>query len=340
MATDCDMVRSGVNTLDDGFEVREIVVAQGIERTNSEFDGERTSYLAKGDRKMADFYASFRIPQSLQSKFSDMIIFGNDEAEYKSQAQQVKFKIRVVNTKDAFKKALETPGLHVIYSGHARYGRGPCFGQGAPTVSGEDWEQGTNPMTTGLLRMGFPVIGVHFSEIAKHQYSFYPVPESTEIKDEWRHPELPAKLKAVKIPDNLTAKIFPPGQPDDKYWGFHDREGEGVVLYAGWENTKGQPMDLGATKIKCRCFCCFGCSTFIHWHPILRKRKSWVRTEDDRFAYFTRRPSWPITTPAWIEALFSYPKPNKNQSWYPSLQWSVRRANQLVQARGNSCGII
>src|SRR4030095_5071850 len=41
-----------------------------------------------------------------------------------SLRQGVIFSIRVVNTKEEFVKSLLDPGLHLIYSGHARFGRG------------------------------------------------------------------------------------------------------------------------------------------------------------------------------------------------------------------------
>jgi hypothetical protein len=85
-------------------------------------------------------------------------------------------------------------------------------------------------------------------------------------------------------------------------------------------------MDLGATDVKCRVFCHFGCSTFKHNYPILRKRKGWKRTPDDRFAYWTTASALE-STPYWLHYLFVYPKENAFQSWYPSLQWAVQKTN-------------
>jgi len=82
--------------------------------------------------------------------------------------QGVRYLIKVVNTKDAFITALQTPGAHVIYSGHARFGRGPCFGAGGDST-GEMWEEGTTAQD-GIFRMGFPFIAVDVHDLT-HGYT-------------------------------------------------------------------------------------------------------------------------------------------------------------------------
>lgn len=325
------------NIINLNYELREIVVAQGLQSTNSYIDEKIAINVSKGEPDIAAEWRSVKIPDGLTKKFPSLSISG-DEAEYVSERQRVRFLIRVIDTKDKFKQALETPGLHVIYSGHARYGRGPCFG--LSDDPGDDWEQGSD-ITTGIFRMGFPVIGVHLSEIRKHGYRFLPVPSRMTIEKEWRHPELPTKLRHVSIPEDLVPYVLAQGTPiEESYWGFRDREGDGLVLWAGWESTISAPMDLGATNMRCRCFCGFGCSTFVHWYPILRKRKEWKRSETERFAYFTRRPSKAYLRTAWLEALFTYPRRNAFESWYPSLQWAVQRTNRILAAKNEYYGVI
>jgi len=315
------------NVLNTAYETRELIVAQGIDFTNADFVRQAGEH--GGDtRRMLEYC---RVPHSLQEDFPDVVIQG-DQAEYVSDVQHVRFTIRVINTKDAFKRALETPGVHVIYGGHARYGRGPCFGRRPDP--GEDWEQGADPNTGGLWRCGYPYIGVHFEDIRAHGYSFYPVAAGDELPREDIHPDVPRRLRRIRLPDDLRAKVLPQGQPlAEEYWGYSDREGEAVLLHAGWDNTPSMPMDLGATNLRCRCFCHFGCSTFRHNWRIIRQRRGWTRTETDRFAYFTTAPSMAITVPCWITALFQYPRRNDYESWYPSLQWARERANRLILAK-------
>ncbi len=316
------------SVLNTAYETREIVVAQGIQFTNRDFR-DAAAATSGTDREIFEYY---QIPAGLQDDFPEMQIRG-EQAEYVSEVQRVRFTIRLVTTKDAFKQALETEGLHVIYGGHARYGRGPCFGPN--DAPGEDWEQGSDPNTTGIWRTGYPIIGVPFDEIREHGYSFYPV--SAAAGDPARsdlHPDIPRRLRRVALPQDLQNKVVSQGRPlAAEYWGYASRDGDSVLIHAGWENTLSTPMDLGATNLRCRCFCNFGCSTFRHNWRILRERKEWRRTETERFAYFNTAPSLPLSTPCWLTALFTYPRRNDYESWYPSLQWSRERASNLIRAK-------
>ena len=80
----------------------------------------------------------------------------------------------------------------------------------------------------------------------------------------------------------------------------------------------------------CRCFVHLGCSSYLHNWRIIREYKGWARTPVDKFAYFCTAPSPGPTSAYWLRALFSYPRPNDYQSWYPSLQWARNRANALL----------
>jgi hypothetical protein len=94
-----------------------------------------------------------------------------NDFEYLNHRQRVHFTIQETTDKAVFKQWLEAPELHVIYNGHARYGRGPCFGRGEYDTKSEDWEQGTNAATKGLFRVGFPFIGIAAHEIFDHGYT-------------------------------------------------------------------------------------------------------------------------------------------------------------------------
>ena len=106
-------------------------------------------------------------------------------SEYLNHLQGVRYTIEETTSKQKFIEWLKTPELHVIYMGHARYGRGPCFGaRGIDTsvspevlVQTEDWEQGTDA-NSGIFRMGYPYIGVEVKELVDHGYTANPVKES------------------------------------------------------------------------------------------------------------------------------------------------------------------
>ncbi len=318
------------------YELREIVVAQGIEHLN-------TNPWMAPDGTEGDPTHGVRIPRGLESYFPnnrehEWVRIDDTSAEFVSHVQRVRYTIRVITRKDEYKTALETPGLHVIYMGHSRYGRGQCFGP-SPTP-GDDWEQGSNATTRGLFRTGYGVIGVHFSEMREHRYKFYPVPSSVQIRSGWRHPEIPGSLRAVRLPDDLRDRLLPVAQPEhDRYWGFRDGEGEGLLLWAGWTDTISDPNDLGGVEPQCRCWCFFSCSTSLHYWRIVRHRKEWKRTATDRFAYFTNAVSYPLTTWAWLRAVFEYPQRNDFQSWYPSLEWAKRRCGRILRQEGYRYGI-
>jgi hypothetical protein len=320
--------------LNSSYELREIVVAQGIEHHNTD------PWLTPRDGSTY----GYQIPRGLQDYFPnnaehEWSRIDDTSAEFVSHTQRVRYTIQVINTKDEYKRKLETPGLHVIYMGHSRYGRGQCFGPSSDP--GDDWEQGANTTTGGLFRTGYPVVGVHFSELREHGYSFYPVSATTQIRSTWYHPEIRrGNLHRIALPDDLQSKLLPVAQPmEERYWASRDGEGETLLLWAGWTDTISTPMDLGAIEPQCRCWCIFSCSTRLHYWSIVRQRKNWRRTATDRFAYFTTSVSYPLTAWAWLRAIFEYSRPNDYQSWYPSLEWARVRCGRILREEDYSFGI-
>ena len=319
------------------YELRQIVVAQGIEHHNS------NPWMQPEAGRTGNSPHGYQIPRGLDVYFPDnaeheWVRMSDTSAEFLSHTQRVRFTIDVITTKDAYKRELETPGKHVIYMGHSRYGRGQCFGP-EPTP-GEDWEQGSDTNTWGLFRTGYKVIGVHFSEMREYQYSFYPVPASTRIEWSWRHPELSPNLRPVPLPDDLQSRVLPVGQPlQERYWGFGSGENAGVALWAGWKDTISRPMDLDAVNLQCRCLCIFSCSTRLHYWRAVRRWKNWRRTADDHYAYFTTSVSNPPTTWAWLRAVLEYPRRNDFEPWYRSLEWAKRRTGVILRQQGYNYGI-
>jgi len=339
-----------VNVVNTNFEIRELVVAQGLQFHNDDLE-RRYRFLGQTDPAQLANLNQFTIPRSLANDFPDIVIQDDNNAVFISDAQRVEFRIRVINTKDAFKTALETPGIHVIYTGHARWGRGPCFGPELPVnlankdgqeITGDNWEMGEDPVRFGLFRMGHPFVGLPFSELDDHQYRMRPVPTTQKVN--------PADIdKSITNPNSLRPVSLRGSRFEnfildpvvDSYWGCTTIEGPGLLLFAGFENTPPlpppfisppQPMDLGATDLKCRCFSLQACETFDHFHPILRKRKGFTRTETEGFAYFTTDLSNTTLNRAYIGSLFEFPERNDFKSWFPSLEFAKNRTNQKLAA--------
>src|SRR5271154_4064695 len=93
------------------YETRRLVLAYGIQFHKDESLGGLTfqEYMADNFQPSADI-----------EKISDM--------EYVNHLQGVRFTIEETTKRTEFYTYLKTPEIHLIYEGHARYGRGPCFG--------------------------------------------------------------------------------------------------------------------------------------------------------------------------------------------------------------------
>ena len=154
---------SGHTTLSPAYETRELKIAYGIQfHPGESLDKTPQQYLTDHLHLSADL-----------EKVND--------TEYISHVQGVRFTIEESTSKQQFITWLKTPEIHLIYMGHARYGRGPCFGaQGISNgalVQTEDWEEGSDAVS-GIFRMGYPYIGIEASEVIEHGYTCNPVKES------------------------------------------------------------------------------------------------------------------------------------------------------------------
>lgn len=142
-------IRSG-GTLAVAMETRNIVVAQGIQFTNADNAAYPYCVLPKGLNEPLATRVDW--PASLKTRPPLPIVTTATGFEYTDIVQGVKFVVYIITTKAAFRNALLTPNVHLVYDGHARYGRGPCFGilpvPGQVSTT-EYWEDGTNPTTTG-----------------------------------------------------------------------------------------------------------------------------------------------------------------------------------------------
>lgn len=302
------------------YEVRNITLARGVQFHN-------------------DSAGQYAIPDYLVSKIgSDVETLDDGTITYNSDKQHVTFVITQVTAKTDFKTALETPGIHVIYCGHARFGEGMCFGD--DDSPGEVWGKGTDS-TNGLWRTGFPYIGLPVtSDILEHQFTVNPVtgdqdkPSSSDCHPHVRNVYSKMQvLDASSFDSSLLSYIGSTGTSNG-FWGYdaHSEAGKyerHVLVNSGWTSTDVDPMDLGATNMSCKVFCCIGCSTFIHNYPVVRKLKAWTRNGDDHYAYWTTNVTYssPMTA-FYLYRLLTYPTRNDYQPWANSLAYAVRMANQ------------
>jgi hypothetical protein len=333
-------------------ETRNIILAQGIEFNNSDLDA---------DDKIPDGSLATR----LKAAGTPLTITSPGRATFRSVKQGVTYNIKVVNKKAEFIAALKSnKTTHVIYDGHSRYGRGACFG--TSKAAGEDWEAG-HDKDTGLFRMGMPFVGVPLKDVGHHFYSTSLIPSSTKLNSDDCEHDLAASLGSLKAhslaeigtiykaivaaekkkpaakqeslePDEkkvmslLKVKGAAP-KATDKFWTCILRgEGFSLVLDAGWDKTASAPADLGATDLKCRVFCHFGCTSFQHYHHVVRKLKAWKKDADkDNFAYFTSDLSISITGPNWLFHLLTYDEFSAGLPWEKSLEYARKNANADIK---------
>jgi hypothetical protein len=208
--------RSALNT---GFEVRRIVVARGLQRNHADqkrhlanWERRLASAKTNSDRKKANknitYYRNCLVPDDKgmlvgKVKLEDRGAGADFRWEYRNKHQKVKYLIKVVEAKHEFKKWLGTRDVHVIYTGHSRYGRGACFG---PDESdGDQWEDGTGCLigrigkVDGLFRLGYDVVGIPIEDIYHHGYHTRPVQGPKPRDATGWHRTISKKFKAGRL---------------------------------------------------------------------------------------------------------------------------------------------
>ena len=409
--------KSGVSktfsTLNKEYEIRKIIIVQGIEFTEADIKKRHEKIKAKRDKykqeyeqakaandkkKMAQskkyynayvgfckYGRNFLIPDP-DGKIMGKIPLTDRGAgcefryEYQAHKQLVTYRLRIVKTKQELDKWFKTPDVMLIYAGHSRYGRGTCFGD--KPDPGDRWEDGTGctvgnlSKDDGMFRLAFDFVGVTIHDIHKHGYHTRPFQGTLNIDKKTHHPDIvkAAPLRKLIIDDALdTSKIekkntfnashedwgywkwdednqcikikpvfnlynhFYKGTYTGPYWGYRDKyQGKwelNILLHAGWKNTAADPWELQRVEPKCKCFCHFGCSSFKHFHPIIRgdDKKNWKKTGEGpsqkNFAYFTIRPANGLLPPVWLKRIMQYPKISKGRSWEPCLEWARKKTN-------------
>jgi hypothetical protein len=330
---------SGFTALSPVYETRELKIAYGIQ-----------------------FHPGESLPITPQRFLDDHLELSDNlekvsASEYINHLQGVRFVIEETTSKQKFIDWLKTPELHVIYMGHARYGRGPCFGargledpNATPVrlFKTEDWEMGANA-DSGIFRMGYPYIGVEASEVIEHGYTANPVKESEGRPARADcDPDVRGHLGSLQA---RTPERILPGlvnqlrnhQDGDKYWTYHSSRGAAIIHHAGWRNTLSVGSDLGTlqdpgdpdnTQMQCRVFAHLGCTTFTHNYRVVRRIANWRHAGNERYAYWTSNLSAPHAVGPWVHGVISYDRWNAFADWGPSLDWAVRRANRSLRRLG------
>lgn len=354
------------------LEIREIVIAEGVQFHESDIKAHNDKLQSYSDMldndptafKTEPFFKPFvkytsgtDVQRAAQIKkilkrfkqYSDILFLeealapdfkvaaDRKTAEYINNDQGVHYKFRMVYSLSDYKKALETPELIVVYSGHARYGRGPCFDQYATecSMTGEQWEDGTHK-ENGIFRMGYPYVPVEIEDIGHHKYTCKPIavenpkPPNESSHPMSRHPEARRTLVPVKVKDEVNDRVRSGNKSaSGRYWGY----GATLVFEAGWDSAARNSFNLNDVDLKCRTFCHFGCSSKIHCWPLIRREeyKAWSRPKPptERLAYFTDATSdW--RTVYWLFYLLSYKKANSDTHFFDSHEYATQRANRRL----------
>jgi len=312
------------------YETRRIVVGQGLDFRDDDIRARQAQ--GGGEETLVDF---------MQRNFTtNFTLTDSTHMEYISDYQQVRFQIEITRNKEEFKNALNTQGIHVIYQGHSRYGRGSCFDPDVSSsdyVHGEKWEQGDGNRN-GLYRLAYPYVPVPLNDIEHHQYHFAPVAvEENAPPSSERHPDARRGLSKITLPESLRGLVASGFESSsNRYWGYISGNETNILLLAGWENSRSTPFDLGATEMRCKTFCHFGCSSKLHYWKIIRTSsyKNWMKDTPptDKFAYFTTAPATYVCSCYWLFYLLNYPEVNSYQSWWNSLEYAKKNANKLLRS--------
>jgi len=327
---------SYVNTLRPGLEHRLIAWLQGKQFHNEDMPAITRIpdiLLVPGPQRPPQRgVVAMRNQQALP-----IIDHGNGVHTLVNAEQGVHYTLMVRQKKSELEEYMRLENTYLVYAGHARFGRGACFGTGVGPS--EEWEDGdpSDTANTGLFRMGFPYIPIPRLEIIEHGYTANAVTADTPIAREDCHPDLVANLRKLKprtaaqIDPELVGRFKDP-DPDRTYWTYNDYDlGKPeifVLLHAGWQATSTHPHELNEVDLKCRVFCDFGCSTQKHHSPVLRGFKGWQREGDERYAFFTTHVANNIGNVYWLYHTFTYDQWSAFEPWEAGLKYTLQRTNR------------
>jgi hypothetical protein len=254
-----------------------IYVAQGIDFQNK-------------DIAYAINTAEFVLPDYLINHGLKIELKEGGFYQFKSKKKTI-YHIRLITKKDEFKKCLEESEAIVVYSGHARYGRGPCFGD-SPSP-GQDWGDGTP--SSGLFYMGYRYLGLEAPEILEHGYKVWLVPDVTAIDiprmipDDHVHQEIRwrrnkgvkpkyrfIKMTINEIIDNLTETKKKLADHQNKYKKNKPILGEYLQMIANKENepSKFRGLVEGSHDPDQKFWCYWGSDNFTYKNYHTKKFES------------------------------------------------------------------
>jgi len=322
------------NTLDLRPEVRKILLVEGAGFHN--------------DQKLPEY----RIPERLidpkdsgLSRYPALAIEITDanHFQYENAVQGVRYEVERTTDRARFISGLEDPETFVLYTGHARFGRGCCFGrvfnspdQGSPAV-GDVWQQ-------GLFRQGFPHIAVPVHELIEHQYKTFISPASQTLVQADCDPLLKSKFGALKkkplgevVPAEALGLIQGMG-PDELIWTFrgfqHGKTDDFLVHVAGFEDTAFPDVDLGKTAIACKGYFDCACLTDQLNREIVVTRKGFAQVEDTGYSFFTTDASDMFDGLSFLYHMLDFAEPSRFRPWKPMLDHAKTKANQDLAAWG------
>jgi len=323
------------NALDLRLEDRHIFLLEGIE-----FHNDQLPKILRVPETLVNPKTSFGTMKS--KKALAVQVTDANNWQYESREQGVRYIFQRLHTRTAFKDALQTENAHVIYSGHARFGRGPCFGRGTSKSKGEEWEDGKGP-DTGILRMGMRFLSIPISDLLHHGYTANLVPADVTVTADDCDADLKPRVSALKAkkPAEIHPELLPQlknPDPNQKFWSFSGSdEGKNtnfVVLFAGFEDTTTTPLDLGATDMKARLFGHFGCSTLKHNQKVVQDLKGYKLEDDKRYSIFTTDLSNGTEVVLYFYHLLTCPEASRGGAWKASVEYAIQKTNADLGANG------
>lgn len=278
------------------------------------------------------------------------------EATYENPAQGIRHRIHFRHSRNELKQRLEQADVGVIYQGHARYGRGPCFGpNGSPRNgnTGDHWGAGDDATGTGIFRMGHEWIAVPDTEVIEHGYRTglktlaeayvgtrhpHAGPGAREIESREADPDLRGHFRQLRRNESSrtpkTVEQLDPGLarfvsgvvPNAPIHSFRAAE-EGhqhdhVLVDAG-------AAHLRNTTVRCRFFAHMGCSTLPHNAEVFRRIVG-APAGDTKHAVWTTNLSRIWGYWLFLYHYLTYPNPAQGVPWLPQVQHATTQASAAL----------
>ncbi len=232
-------------------------------------------------------------------------------------AHHAVYTVKFVYTRADFKTYLHSPEVHLIYCGHSREGRGPCFlDKSTPEGKGEYWGD------DGIFKMAFDFIGAPTNDINENEYHPHLVSPGETIDASKCEPVHLGKHYGELAPRLTGAPLIVPTR---EYMGYVDEK------KVEWLAMKAGAGDFDGTQPRARALCLFSCDTADYWKPIVQASQ-WKPSPDHGLVYYTSATDSPTTTTGlWLRHLFTYQGPAG--PWKPSLDYAMGKTNAGISEK-------